>query len=196
MKKLLVTGFCPFLQFTLNPTEEVVNALHNTVIGDYEIIGKILPVEFAAAQKSVRQLLAEEQPDAVIALGLAGGRFKITPERIAINVMDGAKDNAGHTPTDEEIVEGGNDGYFSTLPIRNMVNRLTEAGYPAEISNTAGTYVCNLVMYTLLHETKGTIPAGFIHIPASHQLAIEHGKVASWSQQDLTEAIKLCIETL
>lgn len=196
MKKLLLTGFGPFLQFTLNPTEEVVKALHNTVIGDFTIVGNILPVEFEAAKTNIRDLIANEQPDAVIALGLAGGRSKITPERVAINVMDGAKDNAGHTPVDEEIIAGANDGYFSTLPIRQMVNNLIEAGYPSEISNTAGTYVCNLVMYTLMHETNGTIPAGFIHIPASHQLAIEHGKVASWSQQDLTEAIKICIQSL
>lgn len=196
MKKLLVTGFEPFLQFTLNPTEEVVKALDGKVIGHYQIVGKVLPVEFGAAQQHIRQLLIEEKPDAVIALGLAGGRSKITPERIAINVMDGAKDNSGHTPTDEVIAEDGADGYFSTLPIREMVNRLKDAGYPATISNTAGTYVCNLLMYTLLYETKGAIPAGFIHIPASHQLAIEEGKVPSWSQADLNAAIEICIETL
>ncbi|MEC1177363.1 pyroglutamyl-peptidase I [Metasolibacillus meyeri] len=196
MKKLLVTGFEPFLHFTLNPTAEVAAALDGETIGQYQIVSKVLPVEFVAAQKHIRALLIEEKPDAVIALGLAGGRSKITPERIAINVMDGPKDNSGHTPIDEVIAEDGADGYFSTLPIRAMVNRLKEAGYPAAISNTAGAYVCNLVMYTLLHETKGTIPAGFIHIPASHHLAIEEGKVPSWSQADLNAAIKLCIETL
>ncbi|WP_342472513.1 pyroglutamyl-peptidase I [Metasolibacillus sp. FSL H7-0170] len=196
MKKLLLTGFEPFLQFTLNPTEEVIKTLNGEEIGAYQIVGKVLPVEFAEAQQQIRQLLIDEKPDAVIALGLAGGRSKITPERIAINVMDGAKDNSGHTPTDEVIAPDGADGYFSTLPIREMVNRLTASGYPAAISDTAGTYVCNLLMYTLLYETKGSIQAGFIHIPASHQLAIEHGKVPSWSQTDLTMAIKLCIETL
>lgn len=196
MKKCLVTAFQPFLQFTINPTEEVVKALNGQTIGDYEIVGHILPVEFGAAKMHILQLLEEEKPDAIIALGLAGGRSKITPERIAINVMDGAKDNAGHTPTDEVIEADGADGYFSTLPVRDMVTRLVKEGYPAEISNTAGTYVCNLVMYTLLHATKGSVPAGFIHIPASHQLAIEHGNVASWSQTDITRAIELCIETL
>ena len=144
-------------------------------------------------------ILKTFKPDAVLSLGLSGGRFKITPERIAINVNDGAKDNSGHAPVDEPIVEGGADGYFTNMPIRKMVEELKKAGLPAEISNTAGAYLCNHVMYRALHfvnEQRPEMLAGFIHIPASHELAVEHGRVPSWSHEDLKRAIVTCIEVL
>lgn len=132
------------------------------------------------------------QPDAVLSLGLAGGRYKMTPERIAINVKDGEPDNNGHTPVDEVIQSQGEDGYLSTLPIRAMVDRLIAEGLPAEISNTAGTYLCNNVMYEALHygaTQRPAMKAGFLHIPASHELAIQHGRIPSWSHEDLKKAL-------
>jgi pyroglutamyl-peptidase len=135
----------------------------------------------------------------VISLGLAGGRNRITPERIAINCNDGAKDNQGFTPEDQRIVKNGPDGYFSMLPIRNFVRVLEENGYPAEISNTAGTYLCNNVMYNVLHKInheQSNCISGFIHIPASHQLALKTPGLPSWSQTDLVEAVKLMISCL
>ncbi|WP_096156385.1 pyroglutamyl-peptidase I [Bacillus sp. FJAT-45066] len=201
MKKLLLTGFVPFLQFPVNPTEEIAKALDGTVIGEYEIHSRVLPVDFA---ESATQLLAyydELQPDAVISLGLAAGRAHITPERIAINCKDGEPDNTGKACEDELIETDGPDGYFSTLPIRAMVNTLKENGYPAKISNSAGTYLCNNVMYATLHKIasssdRSNVRAGFIHIPASHELALKLNNSPSWSQQDLTNAIKLAIQTL
>lgn len=194
MKVCLLTGFEPFLNFPKNPTEEVVKVLDGQTINDFTIVGHVLPVTYQEAGHKLVQLIEEVKPDAIVMLGLAAGRFKITPERIAINVNDGAKDNNGVAYVDHTIVEAGWDGYFSTLPIRKMIDTLIANGFPAEVSNSAGTYVCNHVMYTALH--YGKVQAGFIHIPASHELAIIHGNVPSWSQRDLNEAIKICIQCL
>ena len=114
-------------------------------------------------------------------------------------MKDGAADNQGHTPLDETIQLDGEPGYFSTLPIRSMVDELIKQGLPAAISNTAGTYLCNNVMYEALHYAKMNnldMPCGFIHIPASHELAIQHGKIPSWSHADLKRGIEICIEVL
>jgi pyroglutamyl-peptidase len=197
VKKLLLTGFEPFLGFPINPTERVVSALGGQVIGDFEVVGLLLPVDYEAAGPRVLEALAEVRPDAVISLGLAAGRATITPERIAINCRDGEADNRGVALEDAPIVENGPDGYFSTLPIRQIVNTLNESSIPARISNSAGTYLCNNIMYTVLHAVEAKIPAGFIHIPASHELAAGAKRdMPSWSQQDLTDAVKKIIETL
>lgn len=139
------------------------------------------------------------QPTVIVSLGLAGGRSQITPERIAININDGPIDNDGYKPVDEEIITGGDAGYFSTLPIRGMVNALREQGFPAKISNTAGAYVCNNVMYQALHyanKQQPKIAAGFIHVPASHALAVEKGQMPSWSLKDLVEGVRICLKEL
>ncbi|KSU61019.1 peptidase C15 [[Bacillus] enclensis] len=200
MKKLLLTGFRPFLDYPVNPTMRIVEELDGQELGEYKVVGRILSVDFRKSGQELLEHYENVKPDAVISLGLAGGRYKITPERIAINCSDGEPDNEGNRPTDERIADkDGADGYFSTLPIRQMVEKLIENGYPSEISNTAGTYLCNNVMYSMLHRIKqdGTeIPSGFIHIPASHELAIQHGKIPSWSHRDLLEGIKTCIEQL
>ncbi|MBU8731907.1 pyroglutamyl-peptidase I [Cytobacillus oceanisediminis] len=200
MKKLLLTGFEPFLDFPINPTEKIVHALDGKAVGDYEIMGHLLPVDFNLAPKEIAEEVMAKKPDAVISLGLAAGRTAITPERIAINCQDGEPDNSGVAPEDKLIEENGPDGYFSTLPIRRMVNRLKEAGYPSAISNSAGTYLCNNVMYSVLHLLKSAnieVPAGFVHIPASHELAAASKKgMASWSDSDLLEAITLIIKEL
>lgn len=197
MKKLLLTGFEPFLTYKINPTNDIVKLLHEEVIAGYKIVGVTLPVDYEESEKKILQIIEQVKPDVVISLGLAAGRFKITPERVAINVKDGAADNRGVTIQDQTIRNNGDDAYFTTLPIRAMVDRLKMNGLPAEISNSAGTYLCNNVMYSVLHHfgTKEKL-AGFIHIPASHELAILDGKIPSWSIQDLTRAIRICIETL
>ncbi|WP_342599210.1 pyroglutamyl-peptidase I [Psychrobacillus sp. FSL H8-0483] len=199
MKKLLLTGFEPFLSFTVNPTMRIVEELNGLEISGYRVYGRVLTVDFASSGAELIAHMEDINPDAVISLGLAGGRYKITPERIAINVKDGAADNQGRVPVDESIDLEGQPGYFSTLPIRPMVNKLIEEGYPAEISNTAGTYLCNNVMYEALHFAQTHTPnmrAGFIHIPASHELAIQHGKIPSWSHEDLKRSVEICIGVL
>lgn len=199
MKTLLLTGFEPFLNFTINPTMRIVEELHEQVIGDYKIHSEVLPVDFRESGKQFLEQIESVKPDAIISLGLAGGRYKITPERIAINVNDGASDNSGNVLIDEPIHEEGADAYLTTLPVRAMVNRLLEEGFPAAISNSAGTYLCNHVMYTGLHYARTqnlNLKSGFIHIPASHELAIQHGKIPSWSHEDLKRGIISCIKVL
>lgn len=199
LKKLLLTGFEPFLNFPINPTEKIVKELDGCEIGSFRIIGKILPVNFQKAGIRLINLFNEYNPDAVVSLGLAGGRYKITPERIAINCNDGASDNEGNRYVGKKIDEDGPDGLFSTLPIQELVDFLNKNQIPAEISNSAGTYLCNNVMYHMLNELnkqEKMIPSGFIHIPASHELASLNRNLPSWSQQDLTNAIKLAIEVV
>lgn len=174
MKKVLLTGFEPFLSNKTNPTMAIVQALNHTIIKEHIIIGEVLPVTFTGARAKLRALIKQEQPHIVIALGLASNRTTITPERVAINCMDGAPDNEGYFPQNEPI--GNTAAYFSTLPIYQIVDALEQAGFEAKISNTAGTYVCNAVMYELLSITNEQLPAGFIHIPPvlkNQQQAIE-----------------------
>lgn len=196
MKKILLTGFEPFLEFKINPTMQVVEALDQNRIEDYEIYGRILKVDFHESAKQLNEYIQELMPDIVISLGLAGGRYKITPERIAINIKDGEPDNNGFTPIDEKINEDGADAYLTNLPIRRMIDTLNKEGYPAEISNTAGTYLCNNIMYEAMTYAKvqGNVLAGFIHIPASFELAIQHGKIPGWNKRDLTHGVELCIK--
>jgi len=164
MKTLLLTGFEPFLAFTLNPTMKIVEELNGQIIGNYQVVGKTMTVDFKSSGGQMISLIKDMKPDAIIALGLAGGRSKITPERIAINIKDGAADNEGNTPVDEMIQQDGPAGYLSTLPVRSMIDKLLENGYPATISNTAGTYLCNNVMYEALHYVHTNhldVPTGF-----------------------------------
>jgi len=199
LKTLLLTGFEPFLNFPINPTEDIVKELDGQSIGQYKIIGKILPVDFQSAGDLLIKFYHEINPNAVVSLGLAGGRFKITPERIAINCNDGAADNQGNKFIGKKIDEEGPDGLFSSLPVQAIVDHLNENKFPAEVSNSAGTYLCNNVMYQMLNELKKkeiSIPSGFIHIPASHELAVLQKNLPSWSQSDLVNAIKLALEVI
>ncbi len=199
MKTLLLTGFEPFLDYPVNPTMEIVKELDDEVINDYRIVGKILTVDFSKSGDQLIREIEGVRPDVVISLGLAGGRYKITPERVAINCNDGDRDNTGFKPDGEKIVESASDGLFSTLPVKKMVTQLMDGGYPAEISNTAGTYLCNNVMFRSLNHFQqqgSSIPSGFIHIPSSHQLAVVHQKIPSWSHRDLVDSIRICIKCL
>lgn len=199
MKTLLLTGFEPFLDYTLNPTMRITEKLDAEQIGGYRIISRILPVDFNQSGDLILQWIDELNPDAVVSLGLAAGRYKITPERVALNVKDGDVDNEGYQPVDEPISAQGPDAYLSTLPVRKMTQALLQAGLPAEISNTAGAYLCNNIMYEGLHYASVNKPgmlSGFIHIPADHQLAIEHGKLPSWSHEDLLRGVRVCLETM
>lgn len=198
MKRLLLTGFEPFLEFPINPTTDITNELDGKELNDFQIIGEVLSVDFHKSGLQLIEQIKKHEPDAVISLGLAAGRNCITPERIAINCNDGPVDNNGHQPNGEKISAEGPDGYFSTLPISEMVTQLQEGNLPAKISNTAGAYLCNNVMYHALHHFKENNlerQAGFIHIPASHTLAVEKS-MPSWSHKDLLQAIKIAIACL
>ena len=166
MKKLLITGFDPFDGATVNPSWEAVKLLPDT-IGEYEIHKLQIPTVFGLAPRTVLAEAENIQPDVIISVGQAGTRPAVTPERIGINVRDARIcDNAGISPKDEPIIPNGPDGYFSTLPVKAMIAAINESGLPAAISNTAGTFVCNDVLYSLLHHYAGTgIRCGFIHVP-------------------------------
>ncbi len=184
MKKLLITGFDPFDGATVNPSWEAVKLLPER-IGEYELYKLQIPTVFGLAPRTVLDQAAEIQPDVIISVGQAGTRKAVTPERIGINVRDARiTDNAGISPKDEAIVPGGPDGLFSTLPVKAMIDAITEAGLPGAVSNTAGTFVCNDVLYSLLHRYAGTnVRCGFIHVPwlpeqGEPNLPLEHIKKA------------------
>ncbi len=169
---VLVTGFDPFDGAALNPSWEAARALHGQEIGGHRVVAGLLPTEFARPLPALQGLLATHRPRLVVCCGLAGGRPAISLERVAINVQDARiPDNAGAQPVDEPVAPeaGAPAAYFSTLPIKAMRRALHEAGIPAEISQTAGTFVCNHVFYGLMHHLAGHGPqgarGGFVHVP-------------------------------
>ena len=166
MKKLLITGFDPFGGESVNPAYEAVCLLPD-VVAEIKLCKLEVPTEFVRSGAVLRDALAAERPDAVLCVGQAGGRAAITPERVAINLMDARiPDNAGFQPVDQPVVPGGPAAYFATLPVRRMAEAIEKAGIPAQISNTAGTYVCNDVFYRLLHRYRDTGKrVGFVHVP-------------------------------
>ncbi len=167
---ILITAFEPFQQETINATMEALTLLPDAIPGA-TLTKRVLPVEFGRSVDCIRGLVEELAPDAVVCLGQATGRAEVTPERVAINVSDARiADNAGRQPADEPIRGDGPAAYLSTLPVREMIAAMKEAGVPASLSNTAGTFVCNHLMYGLLDHLAIAgrhIPAGFIHIPAT-----------------------------
>ena len=166
--KLLLTGFEPFGGQSLNPSWEAVRRLPEQVDG-VRLVKLLTPTSFAGSVAVLRRAVDLERPQAVLCLGQAGGRGGLTPERVAINVDDARiPDNDGFQPVDCPIVPGGPAAYFATLPVKAMVRAIQAAQVPASLSNTAGTFVCNHLMYSLLHLLAGTYPAvrgGFMHVP-------------------------------
>jgi len=165
----LITGFAPFGGASVNPSAEVAKRLEGRRIGAWEIRAAILPVHHLSAASAVQALLREHDPVAIVHLGLAAERAQIALERVAINVMDySMPDNEGFQARDEPCVAGGPAAYFSTLPLRSMLDAVRGAGAPAYLSTTAGTYLCNFVMYTTLHvlaARREPPRAGFVHLP-------------------------------
>ena len=145
--KVLLTGFEPFGGETVNPAKEAVKLVRDEINGA-QIVKCYVPVVFGKAIETVHEAMIKENPDVVLCIGQAGGRFEITPERVAINCDDGRiPDNEGNQPVDQPVFADGAPAYFSTLPIKKMVEYIKAADVPASISNTAGTYVCNHLMY-------------------------------------------------
>jgi pyroglutamyl-peptidase len=200
MKKIiLLTGFEPFNQETINPSWEAVRALQDWHEGDFVVHVRQLPCVFGHANKVMHRAVEELQPSIVIAVGQAGGRPDLSIERIAINVDDAPiADNQMRQIVDQPIVNGGPAAYFSTLPIKAIVHALREAGLPASVSQTAGTFVCNHVFYGLMHQAHEwgtTMRAGFIHIPYLPQQAAQHPGFASMKLEDMVEGLRIAIRT-
>jgi len=168
---VLITGFDAFGGDAINPSWLVAQALDGETLQGHRVVAELLPTEFAASRQLLTASLRQHKPALVLCLGLAGGRACLSLERIAINVQDARiADNAGAQPMDIRIVQRGPAAFFSTLPIKAMLQALTASGIPAEVSQTAGTFVCNHVFYALMHALKkqrGTVKArgGFAHVP-------------------------------
>lgn len=197
-RKILVTGFQPFGGESMNPAWEAVRRLPDT-IGDATVTKVEVPVVFGRGPEAVERAVEEVEPDLVLCVGQAGGRAKITPEFVGINYADARiPDNDGCQPVAERIVDGGPDAYFATLPVKAMVQAMREAGVPAEVSYTAGTYVCNDVMYSLLHTLATRHPGvrgGFLHVPyATEQATHLPASTPSMSVDDMARGIAVALE--
>ena len=166
--KILLTAFDPFGGASINPALEAVKLVADRLAG-VEIVKIEVPTVFGLSIRTVTEAMDREQPDAVLCIGQAGGRPDLTPERIAINIDDARiPDNQGNQILDVPVVSDGPAAYFSTLPVKAMVAAIREAGLPASLSNTAGTFVCNHLMYGVLHHAATHCPqvrAGFMHVP-------------------------------
>ena len=194
--KILVTGFDPFGGEKVNPALEAVKSLPSEIHGA-EIHWVEIPTVFYKAAEVLETAIVRYQPDAVLCIGQAGGRASLTPERVAINQDDARiPDNQGNQPIDTPIRLDGQAAYFSTLPIKAMVQAIKEEGLPATVSNTAGTFVCNHLMYQALYLADKKFPhmrAGFMHIPYMTEQVINKPNTASMNLTDIVRGIEAAI---
>lgn len=197
MRKVLITAFEPFGGEQINPSWEAVRQLHERMLCGLQVVAKELPCAFGDALTTLYAEMEALQPELIIAVGQAGGRAEITIERVGININDARiPDNNGNQPIDEPIIPGGPVAYFSTLPIKAIVEGIREAGIPASVSQTAGTYVCNHVLYGLLHrlaQQDNPVRGGFIHIPYLPEQAINHPGSPSMAAQTVILALEMAI---
>ncbi len=165
-KKLLITGFDPFGGQSINPAWEAVKRLPEK-IGAYTLHKLQIPTVFGLGAQTVLEKASEVEPDLILCIGQAGGRSAVTPERIAVNIRDAKiPDNSGNQPVGEFVLQEGPAAYFATVDVLKMAHRAAEQGLPSTVSNSAGAFVCNDVLYTLLHRYNGThTRVGFIHVP-------------------------------
>ena len=194
-KNLLITGFDPFGGEKINPSWEAVSLLPDT-INHYNIHKLQIPTQFGAASKCVLDRASSLHPDVILCIGQAGGRDSITPEVIGINLREASiADNAGFQPVNTPVIEDSREAYFSTVPVRAMVDNLRSNHIPARLSYSAGTFVCNDVLYTLLnvyHESDTLV--GFIHVPyLPEQIKKDE---PSLSLQEIVKALTVCIQSL
>ncbi len=199
--KILVTGFDPFGEDRINPALEAVKRLPDNIAGA-KIIKLEIPTKFNISAEVVKEAIESYKPDYVLNVGQAGGRFAITPERVAINLDDGRiTDNAGYQPLDQTIQLDGATAYFTQLPIKAMTKAIREVGLPAAVSNSAGTFVCNHIFYQVQYQRAKFFPdikAGFIHIPYLPEQVISKPQMPSLSLADdikgLIAAISAIVE--
>jgi pyroglutamyl-peptidase len=195
---ILLTGFDPFGGQHINPSWEAVRSLHGKHVGGHLVVARQLPTEFAASYRLLEQAMNELEPTIVLGVGQAGGRSQLSLERVAINLQDARiPDNAGAQPIDEPVIAAGPAAYFSTLPLKTMLAALHEAGLPAEISHTAGTYVCNHIAYAMLHlaSRQAGVRAGFIHIPYLPAQAAHLRGTPSMAQAQVEQGLELALHT-
>ena len=195
VKTLLITGFEPFGGETVNPSWEAVRLLPDQV-GNWAVSKLQIPVIYGLAGERVLEEANRIHPDVILCIGQAGGRAGVTPEAVGLNLRDAQiPDNNGNQPVAQPIVKDGPVAYFATVPVRSMVRAMTNARLPSSLSLSAGAFVCNDVLYTLLHHYAGTSTrVGFIHVPFLPEQA--NDGVPSMKLEDMVRALTICVETL
>jgi pyroglutamyl-peptidase len=197
--KVLLTGFEPFGGEQINPAYEAIKGIEDN-IGNIHVIKAEVPTVFGKCIEMLDELIDRENPDVVICVGQAGGRFDITIERVAINVDDAhILDNAGNQPIDQPVFADGENAYFSTLPIKVIVSALKQANIPASISDSAGTFVCNHLMYGLQYLIRKKYPkvrGGFIHVPFTTVQVINKVQMPYMELSRITEALSLAVKVV
>lgn len=200
MKKILVTGFDPFNKEKINPSYEAVKLLPDT-IGEYEIIKLQVRTIFNFSVDQVLDVIKNQKPSFVLMVGEAGERDKISIERIGINLDDARiQDNAGQQPKNQKISNSGADGIFATIPVDTIYQELKNANIPVEISNSAGTFVCNHLLYSVLNYLTTSpsfkiIKAGFIHVPLLPKEASEYG-LKGMEKEQIAQALLIALKTI
>ena len=200
MMKVLITGFDPFGGETVNPAYEAVKLLPETIKGA-EVIKIEIPTVYTKAGQAVEKAIEKHNPDVVINIGQAGGRSSITIEKVAINLAEARiKDNEGNQPMDQPLHEDGENAYFTNLPCKAVVNKLRENGIPSHISYTAGTFVCNDVMYHVLYLINKKYPnmrGGFIHVPYVMEQVVEKPVgTCAMAVETIAKGLELAIEAI
>lgn len=197
--KILLTAFDPFGGEKINPALEAVKLVADQVAGA-AIVKLVVPTVFGKSVEVVREAMEREQPDVVLCIGQAGGRFDVTPERVAINVDDARiADNEGNQPMCTPIFADGEPAYFSTLPIKAMAQAIRDAGLPSSVSNSAGTFVCNHLMYGVLYHIAKTFPkmlGGFIHVPFIPEQVVTRTGAPYMALADITRALEAALSAI
>ena len=197
--KVLITGFDPFGGESINPAWEAVKAMKDNVDG-IEVIKLQIPTVFKKSAEKLFAGIDEHKPDVVICIGQAGGRYDMSVERVAINMDDGRiSDNEGYQPIDTPVYEDGENAYFATLPIKGIVEEIKSAKIPASVSNTAGTYVCNHIMYSLLYyisKNNLDIKGGFIHVPYITEQVVDKKNMPYMEVATITKALECAVQAL
>ena len=191
--RILLTGFEPFGNATTNPSGEIVKQ-----ISMENVFTAILPVAYTKSAEHLLALIAEHNPDVVICLGQAEGRTQITPEKVAINLDDARlADNEGVLRSDVKILEGGPDAYFSTLPVKDIVEAIKAKGVPAAVSLSAGAFLCNHVFYVAQNKFAGThVRSGFVHVPLMDSQAPEFPGLPTMPLDQMVIAVRAMLEVL
>ena len=197
--QILLTAFDPFGGETVNPALEAVKAVRGAVAGA-EIVKLTVPTVFGKSVETVYEAMKRERPDAVLSVGQAAGRAGLSVERVAINLEDASvADNEGQKPVDTPVVPGGPAAYFATLPVKAMAERINAAGVPAAVSNTAGTFVCNHLMYGVLHHIAREFPgvrAGFIHVPYLPEQTLDKPGAPSLPPEDMVKGLEAALAAI
>jgi len=196
--KVLVTGFDPFGGDKINPAYEAVKLVPD-VVCKAEVVKEELPTVFGKCGLVLDQLIEKHKPDTVICVGQAGGRSVMSIEKVAVNLAEARiPDNENQQPSDESIIKGGPLAYFAKLPVKAIVKSIKGNGIPASVSYTAGTFVCNDIMYRLLHLIATKYPklkGGFIHVPFATEQAVDRPDgTPAMSVETIAKALEYAIE--